>query len=213
MLRMSPDAGARRLIAAAGISLLLHAVLVLAVGRMPGGDSVWVPPQLSAPLAARLVTAFTESVVPAVSTVAYSTAESEPRAEPPLPPATGIATTAAATLGKTYYFKASELERRPFPLSRIEVPLPESAEAESASVMIRLRISESGRVDDARILMGTGVREFEDAALREFSTARFHPGYRGNLPVRSEMLIEVTLRPPPRSAQLLQEAAANIKKD
>jgi TonB family protein len=95
-----------------------------------------------------------------------------------------------------YYFKTSELDRRPFPLTRIEVPTPESAEALSGSVMIRLRISERGRIEDAKIVMGTGIAEFEAAALREFSQAQFHPGYRANLPVRSEMLIEVTLKPP-----------------
>jgi TonB family protein len=66
--------------------------------------------------------------------------------------------------------------------------------------MLRLRISESGQVDDATIVMSTGIPEFEAAALQTFSGARFQPGYRANLPVRSEMLIEVTLQPPPATA-------------
>ncbi|MGE0558276.1 MAG: energy transducer TonB [Burkholderiales bacterium] len=209
MLRMSADAGARRLIAAAGISLLLHAALVLAVNRgMPGSNGA--PALPSTPLAAQLVTAISESGLPAASTIAGSPAESVPRTAGLAPSSAGIAT-AATESGKTYYFKASELDRRPFPLSRVEVPPPESATTESASVMIRLRISENGRIDDAKILMGTGNREFEDAALREFSSARFYPGYRGNLPVRSEMLIEVTLRPPPQPAR--PQAVANVNGD
>lgn len=199
----SPHAGVRRLTVAAGISLLLHAALVLTVSRSPGNDSPLAQPPVAAPLAARLVTAMAESV-----RLVDAPADAADRPAPT--PASAVADAVAPpspVSGETYYyFKASELDRRPFPLARIEVPPPESADAVSGSVMIRLRISESGRVDDARIVMGTGIREFEAAALREFSTARFHPGYRGRLPVRSEMLIEVTLRPPPQPAKPQQAA-------
>lgn len=186
-------AGARRLLIAAGVSVALHAAIALSISRQPGSSDSLGQPRDSTPLIARLASAVTESVLPAEPVVTPA-----PVAAPAPPPAPASATNVpgtAATPG-VYYFKASELDRRPFPLARIEVPPPESATAESGAVMIRLRVSERGRVEDARIMFGTGVAEFEEAALRAFSGAQFQPGYRGNVAVRSEMLIEVTLRPP-----------------
>lgn len=199
MVREFQNAGARRLLIAAGVSLALHAAVAVSIHRAPGGNNPLSRSPAAAPLIARLTTAVTESVLP-IQPIADESPPANTASHAPVSfpgPATPPLTAGSATAsGAVYYFKASELDRRPFPLTRIEVPPPESAEAAAGSVMIRLRISESGRVEDAKIIMGTGISEFETAALREFSRARFHPGYRGNLPVRSEMLIEVTLRPP-----------------
>lgn len=189
--------GARPLWVAAVLSVALHAAIVVSVQRHPGGEPALQTEQ-SAPLMARLATAVSDAIMPAAEQT-ISPAVETPRPATvnttavPLPLPTTIE---PAGDGSVHYFKTSDLERRPFPLTRIEVPIPESAEALAGSVMIRLRISERGRVEDAKIVMSTGVAEFEAAALREFSQAQFHPGYRANLPVRSEMLIEVTLRPP-----------------
>lgn len=199
MRELFQEPGARRLWVAAGLSLALHAAIVISVQRHPGGDSPPQEVQAPAPLIARLATAVSDAVLPVAEPAVTPAAES---AEAARPVAANTATSPLAGNpdptgeGSVHYFKTSELDRRPFPLNRIEVPTPESAEALAGSVMIRLRISERGRVEDAKIVMGTGIAEFEAAALREFSQARFYPGYRSNLPVRSEMLIEVTLRPP-----------------
>lgn len=192
------QAGARRLWVAAGLSAAVHAAIAVSVQRHPGGEPPLPAEQSTAPLMARLATAVSDAVLPAAEPAFAPAAETAAT----LPPAATHAVTPlagnndAAGAGSLHYFKTSELDRRPFPLTRIEVPPPESAEALAGSVLIRLRISERGRVEDAKIVMGTGIAEFEAAALREFSQAQFHPGYRSNLPVRSEMLIEVTLRPP-----------------
>ena len=185
-------AGARRLWVAAGLSLALHAAIIISVQRQPGGE-LPLHEQPTAPLMARLATAVSDAVLPAVEPT-IAPAQEAVRPATALPPS-GNNTTPTGD-GSVHYFKTSELDRRPFPLARIEVPTPKIADALTGSVMIRLRISERGRVEDAKIVMGTGIAEFEAAALREFSQAQFHPGYRSNLPVRSEMLIEVTLRPP-----------------
>lgn len=193
------DAGARRLWVAAGLSVALHAALAVSIQRYPGGGATPLTPEPTAPpLIARLATAVTDSVLPTAVPVVVLPAEPALQS-PPAPRATSAAAQAhdaPAGTGSAYYFKASELDRRPFPLARIEVPPPASTAIESGVVIIRLRISERGRVEDAKIITGTGAAEFEAAALREFSRADFRPGYRGNLPVRSEMLIEVTLHPP-----------------
>lgn len=198
------ETGARRLWIAAGLSLALHAAVVISVQRHPGDESWQQTGQPTAtPLMARLATAVSNAVLPATEPAAMPTVTPETQIAETAHPAAVHAATTPRTIstdsagdGSVHYFKASELDRRPFPLTRIEIPAPESADAVTGSVMIRLRISERGRVEDAKIMMGTGITEFETAALRKFAQASFHPGYRGNLPVRSEMLIEVTLRPP-----------------
>lgn len=196
MRELFQEAGARRLWVAAGLSVALHAAIVISVQRQPGGERPLQAEPATAPLLARLATAVSDAVLPAVEPAIAPVAEAVETIRPaPAASPNGNNTTPAGD-GSVHYFKASELERRPFPLTRIDVPTPESAEAMAGSVMIRLRISERGRVEDAKIVMGTGIAEFEVAALREFAQAQFHPGYHGNLPVRSEMLIEVTLRPP-----------------
>lgn len=208
MRSMLENTGARRLLIATGVSTALHAAIVLSINRQPGGGDPLAQARDGAPLIARLAAAVTESVLPAGIT---SVPAAVPVAEPSPPPLPAAPTTNArvpdgmTAPGTVYYFKSSELDRRPFPFARIEVPPPKSATAESGAVMIRLRISERGRVEDARIMFGTGISEFEAAALREFSRAQFQPGYRGNIAVRSEMLVEVTLQPPDSGHQSRRE--------
>lgn len=196
MRELFQEAGARRLWVAAGLSVALHAAIVVSVQRQPGAEPA-LQNERAAPLIARLATAVSDAVLPATEPTITALPETAEPARPATAAASPLASNSTpAGDGSVHYFKTSELDRRPFPLTRIEVPTPESAEALTGSVMIRLRISERGRVEDAKIVMGTGITEFEAAALREFSQAEFHPGYRANLPVRSEMLIEVTLKPP-----------------
>lgn len=198
MLSRTADDGMPRLLLAVAVSLALHAAIAVSVSRQPGGgDGLAAAPE-SPPLVARLAAVVSESVAPVPVTPA-APAETIPETRPAAAPSPAANTGGETGSGEAgvYYFKSSELDRRPFPLQQIEVPVPESAAALAGAVMLRLRISESGRVDDAKIVMSTGIAEFEEAALREFAGARFHPGYRAKLPVRSEMLIEVTLRPPP----------------
>lgn len=198
MRELFQQTGARRFGVAAGLSVALHAAIAVSVQRHPGGEPPLQAEQTTAPLMARLATAVSDAVLPAAEPAFTPAAETAPALRPAAAntPAPLSGNSNPAGDGSVHYFKTSELDRRPFPLTRIEVPPPESAEALAGSVMIRLRISERGRVEDAKIVMGTGIAEFEAAALREFSQAQFYPGYRSNLPVRSEMLIEVTLRPP-----------------
>ncbi len=206
------NSGTRRLWVAAGLSVLVHSAIALSVQRHPGGGaSPLLTPESSAPpLIARLVMAVGESVLPTAAPALPPVPETTLRS----PPAPGTASAAIPVrdvppaTGSAYYFRTSELDRRPFPLARIEVPPPASTNIESGAVIIRLQISERGRVEDAKIVVGTGIAEFEAAALREFSQARFHPGYRGNVAVRSEMLIEVTLHPPVPAAPSAAAAPA-----
>ena len=197
------QAGVRRLFVAAGLSIALHAAVAVSVQRGSVGGVSSLPTDAAPPLIARLASTasiVSDRVLPvAVPEDTVVTPEIPNQARPAATVATvHAANGAASNAGTLHYFKTSELDRRPFPLARIDVPTPDSTDIETGSVLIRLRISERGRVEDAKIVTSTGFSEFETAALREFSRAHFYPGYRDNLPVRSEMLIEVTLRPPGR---------------
>lgn len=214
MWRGLQDAGTRRLWIAAGLSVAVHAAIVVSVQRHPGSSASPLTSEHTAlPLFARLATALTDSVLPTAAPVTSAPADTAIRsvAAPRAVSAAAPADPAPAEAGSAYYFKSSELDRRPFPVKRIEVPVPESAADLTGVVILRLRISETGRIDDAKIIMGTGITDFENAALREFLNSRFHPGYRGNLPVRSELTIEVTLRPPKTAAKPQETGAGNAQ--
>lgn len=197
------DAKVQRLCIAAAVSAAMHLAILLSVSRGAAGDNPFAEQGNSAPLIARLGVLEPQPPAPpeASSVKSLVIAADEPLATEPANPALKDTAASIKNPGEIYYFKASELERRPHPLERIEIPVPESAAALSGSVMLRLRISESGQVDDASVVMSTGITEFEEAALEVFTQARFRPGYRAKLPVRSEMLIEVTLQPPPSATE------------
>lgn len=191
------DVRVQRLCIAAAISVAVHLATVFSIGRGLAGDNPFADRGAAPTLIARLRTAEPQS--PAIPEAAGKQPAIASTVPVPAEPETAIPepSRGVANPGDLYYFKSSELDRRPFPLERIEIPPPESPAALTASVMLRLRISESGQVDDVSIVMSTGLAEFEAAALDTFAQASFHPGYRANRPVRSEMLIEVTLEPPP----------------
>jgi len=200
------DVKVQRLCIAAAVSATMHMAILYTVSRGTAGANPFSEQGNSLPLIARLGTLESQSPAPPETSSVKSmviAADAPPSSEPANPT---VKDTPASVKnpGDIYYFKASELDRRPHPLERIEVPVPESVVALSGSVMLKLRISESGQVDDASIVMSTGITEFEEAALEVFSQARFRPGYRAKLPVRSEMLIEVTLQPPPSAPEPLQ---------
>lgn len=195
------DVRVQRLCIAAAISVAVHLTAVLSFGRGLAGDNPFADHGSSpTTLTARLRPAEAQSpAIPDSTGTLPVIAADTPVPADPLPGVTE-SVRGVKEPGEIYYFKASELDRRPFPLERVEVPAPESAAALTGSVLLRLRISESGQVDDVSVVMSTGITEFEAEALQTFRGARFHPGYRANLPVRSEMLIEVTLKPPPAGA-------------
>ena len=196
------DVRMQRLCIAAAISAAVHLSVALSVGRGLPGDNPFADFGSSpTTLTARLRAAEPQSpAIPEASGTLPVVPADTPVPADPLP-AVAESVNGVRNPGEIYYFTASELERRPFPLERIDIPAPESPSAVTGSIMLRLRISESGQVDDATIVMSTGIPEFEAAALQTFSGARFQPGYRANLPVRSEMLIEVTLQPPPATPE------------
>src|SRR5690606_18090174 len=128
MLSRTADDGMPRLFLAVAVSLALHAVIAVSVNRQPGGgDGLAAAPEAQ-PLVARLAAVASESVVPVTPAAPAETVPETRLAASPPPAANTGGETGSGEAG-VYYFKSSELDRRPFPLQQIEVPVPESAAA------------------------------------------------------------------------------------
>jgi TonB family protein len=90
------------------------------------------------------------------------------------------------------YFRASELDSKPFPLAAVE-PVPPPGEGNRyGKVIARVLISESGRADAVRIESSGPAKGFDEAVKKAFGSARYQPGTKNGINVKSQMLIEVT---------------------
>lgn len=101
-----------------------------------------------------------------------------------------------------YYFPPQELSRRPQAAAPIPLDYPENAPPVARNhVVLRLLISEIGDVDKIIVETAGVPRELELLARQAFAQAKFQPGLRGDTPVKSQMLVEITFEgenaPPP----------------
>lgn len=95
-----------------------------------------------------------------------------------------------------YYFTPHELSRRPQAASDVQIDYPEeSGSEEGGRIVLRLLINELGTVDRIVVETDDAPKTLEQLALGAFTHARFRPGMRDNRPVKSQMLVEVTLDP------------------
>jgi TonB family protein len=101
----------------------------------------------------------------------------------------------SATLPKPYYHPASELTERPQPLAAIVPSFPDGAPP-TGRVKLNLYINERGAVDAVDITEAEPAGEFEQATVQAFSEARFRPGYKDGIPVRSQLALEVRFGEP-----------------
>jgi len=97
------------------------------------------------------------------------------------------------------YFRADELDARPQVRVRVEPQFPALALAPAGRVVLRLYIDEKGEIDDVVVESADANGAFAEAARRAFAAARFTPGVKDGVPVRSLVRIEVRfgLPPPP----------------
>ena len=105
---------------------------------------------------------------------------------PPAPP------TAARGGGDS---QAAGLDRGPRPIDDIDPVFPVAAGPRGGTVTLRLVISEQGEVESIAVVHAVPPGLFDDAALAAFGRARFAPGLRAGIPVRSEVLYEVEFAP------------------
>ena len=97
----------------------------------------------------------------------------------------------AGVLAAPVYYPASQLDQRPLITVRIEPTFPPGAPVASGRVVLRLYISEQGEVEKMVIVSAEPPGWFEQSALDAFAAARFTPGIKDGVPVRSLLTIEV----------------------
>jgi TonB family protein len=180
-----------RLAWAIAASIALHAAVVVAVHPSRG---VWRPHDTA--LTARLVSASEvrdqpplERSVPASA----GPAEQARAAESPPEPAP-LALPAPPELSLTRYYPASELQQQPEPLQPVEPEAPAESGSREGFVHLRLLINERGGVDEATVVRAEPSGVYEKSALAAFANARFSPGVRSGVPVKSQILVEVQYR-------------------
>jgi TonB family protein len=95
----------------------------------------------------------------------------------------------AAAVKGPYYFRGSELDAKPAPLTPIE---PAATGKTAGRVIARVFINESGKADTVRIEASEPFAIFDEAVKAAFGGARYRPGMKGGRSVKSQMLVEVT---------------------
>lgn len=91
------------------------------------------------------------------------------------------------------YYLAHELDIRPQIMTRVNPEYPASALAKGMSVAFQTRIyiDETGRVERVMVPEGEESDLFAPAVVRAFLAARYSPGIRNGLPVKSLVLLEM----------------------
>lgn len=94
-----------------------------------------------------------------------------------------------------YYFRTDELTDKPSVLQDISpilsLGLPDAV---SQSAVMRLLINEFGEVDEVIIEGGELSLAIQQLVRESFSKIRFKPGRINNMPVKSQLMIEVDLK-------------------
>lgn len=106
------------------------------------------------------------------------------------------------------YYPARELDQRPLVRTAVHPVFPQHAPVDNGRVVLRLLISASGEVDEARVLSASPPGVFDAAALEAFAPAQFLPGRRKGVAVGSQLNVELRFGRPlpavvrPRHADL-----------
>lgn len=106
----------------------------------------------------------------------------------------GASYTAAALPGVVAaprYLSVEELDERPQIRSHVEPAFPPDANAPAGRVVLRLLIGESGHVDKAVVVQADPPGPFEVAAVEAFAPARFNPGRKDGVAVKSALTLEL----------------------
>lgn len=179
-----------RIPAALGASLILHGAALALVDRIPRGWQLTAPgwSQWSAgALHARLrAPGGADETIAAAARVPASrrAARPDPVLRDAVAPASGFA-------APPRYLPAEELDERPLIRMPVHPAFPADAPAASGRVVLRLLINEAGVVDQALTEQADPPGIFDDAAVDAFASARFTPGRKGGIAVRSSLRIEL----------------------
>ncbi|HEX6629542.1 MAG TPA: energy transducer TonB [Gemmatimonadaceae bacterium] len=90
------------------------------------------------------------------------------------------------------YWRASELDVRAAPLADVTPVPPAKAGERPGRVVARVLISESGTAERVVIEKSEPAGLFDDSVISAFRKARYRPGSKNGIRVKSQMHVEVT---------------------
>lgn len=95
-----------------------------------------------------------------------------------------------------HYYLARELDARPEPTHEIKLVFPENVPRglTEGRLLLRLLINEDGGVDAVVVKSAEPRGVFEKSAIGAFRGARFSPGFKDGVAVKSQKLVEVNYR-------------------
>lgn len=184
-------------------SLLLHGAALTLADRLPYGGqrpaqewAQWSPGALHA----RLLDPAAEPAanIAPVAAVPGNNAKrtgAGPRSATPATP---------GVIAAPRYVPAEELDERPQIRSHVEPAFPLDANASSGRVVLRLLIGESGAVDKTEVVQADPPGPFATAAVEAFAPARFSPGRKDGVAVRSALTVELRFGEAPAAGTALR---------
>ncbi|MFN0317211.1 MAG: energy transducer TonB [Burkholderiales bacterium] len=195
------------LLLALGLSALAHLSILYGLKLNAPGDAPSVGEVLHARLQSLEPTPLQEFAGPpprkkALSRLAVGPFALTPQPEPepqapvhsslPPQPAEGEGAPVPLLADATIY-TPRELDVFPKPVVSIQPLFPQRAREDlvSGGVTLELLINQQGAVEEAKVLEASPEGYFEEAALESFKAARFAPGYRDGIPVRSRLAVKV----------------------
>lgn len=103
---------------------------------------------------------------------------------------------ASLTMPELTYYTLDELDKAPVISQNIDTNPPELLKyPQGGQLMVRLWIDEEGSVVKAELVTSQLPSQFSESALESFLHAKFSPGIKTNLPVRSVVKIVVRYAP------------------
>ena len=100
------------------------------------------------------------------------------------------------------YLLGPTLDPGPVPIGDIEPEYPASANLQEGKVVIRVLISDTGKVDNVAVVRASPPGLFEVATLEAFGKAQFTPARAAGVAVKSQITVEVHFLPINRGARI-----------
>jgi hypothetical protein len=187
---------------ALGASLMLHGAALTLADRLPvGGErpvQEWAQWGAGA-LHARLLDRAPEPAA------ALAPPAAQGRARQPGAGASHTDTALPGVVAPPRYLSVEELDERPQIRSHVEPAFPLDANAPAGRVVLRLLIGEAGAVDKAVVVQADPPGPFEVAAVEAFAPARFSPGRKGGVAVKSALTLELKFGEAPSASTGLRQ--------
>lgn len=101
----------------------------------------------------------------------------------------------ASALPPAPAYRGEGLDPPPRPVSDIDPEYPTEAGLQEGTVVLRILIDASGKVDNVAVVRSNPRGVFDQSALAAFGNAKFSPGYFLGVPVKSQITIAVDYTP------------------